>query len=65
MGEPSSGWRFMQLTAKAALEERTRGAFEETIPGGGDLVQLWSFGPFLECVVEGLAGVRPQPGVTA
>ncbi len=61
-GRTDLGWRLMQLSAKAPLEERMLGAFDETIPGGGDLVQLWSFGPFLECVVEGLAGVRPQPG---
>ena len=61
-GRADLGWRLMQLSAKAPLEERMLGAFDETLPGGGDLVQLWSFGPFLECVVEGLAGVRPQPG---
>ncbi len=59
-GRPELGWRLMQLSAKAPLGERMLGAFDETIPGGGDLVQLWSFGPFLECVIEGLAGVRPQ-----
>ena len=38
------------------------GSFDETLPGGGDLMQLWSFGPFLQNVVEGLAGIRPQAG---
>ena len=38
------------------------GAFDETTPGGGDLMQLWSFGPFLENVVVGLAGIHPQAG---
>jgi hypothetical protein len=61
-GRADLGWRLLQLSAKAPLGERMLGAFDETIPGGGDLVQLWSFGPFLECVIEGLAGVRPQPG---
>jgi hypothetical protein len=37
------------------------GAFDETLPGGGDLMQLWSFGPFLENVIAGLAGIHPQP----
>lgn len=60
-GKTDLGWRLMQLSAKAPLEERMLGAFDETIPGGGDLVQLWSFGPFLECVIEGLAGIRPRP----
>ncbi|MDA1276542.1 MAG: GH116 family glycosyl hydrolase [Verrucomicrobia bacterium] len=59
---PELGWRLMQLSAKAPLGERMLGAFDETTPGGGDLMQLWSFGPFLECVIEGLGGVRPQPG---
>ncbi len=36
------------------------GAFTEMIPpGGSDFAQLWSVGPFLAAVVEGLAGVRP------
>lgn len=59
-GRPDLAWKLMQLSAKAPLGERMLGAFDETLPGGGDLVQLWSFGPFLECIVEGLAGVRPQ-----
>ncbi len=61
-GRPDLGWRLMQLAAKAPLGERMLGAFDETLPGGGDLVQLWSFGPFLECVIGGLAGIRPQAG---
>ncbi len=61
-GRTDLGWRLMQLSAKAPLGERMLGAFDETIPGGGDLVQLWSFGPFLECVIEGLGGIHPQPG---
>jgi hypothetical protein len=61
-GRPDLGWRLMQLSAKAPLGERMLGAFDETLPGGGDLVQLWSFGPFLGCMIEGLAGIRPQPG---
>ncbi|MSU33508.1 MAG: hypothetical protein EXS36_00020 [Pedosphaera sp.] len=61
-GRPELGWRLLQLSAEPPLKERMLGAFDETMPGGGDLVQLWSFGPFLECVVEGLAGIRPLPG---
>lgn len=38
------------------------GAFDETMPGGGDLMQLWSFGPFLEAIVSGLVGVHPDAG---
>lgn len=61
-GRANLAWRLMQQSAKAPLGERMLGAFDETLPGGGDLMQLWSFGPFLECVIEGLAGVRPQTG---
>jgi len=60
-GMPDLGWKLMKLSAKAPLEERMLGAFDETMPGGGDIIQLWSFGPFLECLVAGLAGVHPQP----
>jgi glycogen debranching enzyme len=60
-GRPDLAWKLIKLSAKAPLEERMLGAFDETTPGGGDLIQLWSFGPFLGSVVEGLAGVRPQP----
>ena len=61
-GKPDLGWKLMKLSAKAPLEERMLGAFDETTPGGGDLMQLWSFGPFLENVVVGLAGIHPQAG---
>ena len=57
---PELAWKLMKLSAKAPLEERMLGAFDETLPGGGDLIQLWSFGPFLQNVIEGLAGIRPQ-----
>lgn len=60
-GRADLAWKLMQLSAKAPLEERMLGAFDETLPGGGDLIQLWSFGPFLQTVIEGLAGIRPQP----
>jgi hypothetical protein len=46
---------------RGTLGEQMLGAFDETITGGGDFMQLWSFAPFLECAIEGLAGVRPQP----
>ena len=59
-GKTELGWKLLQLSAKAPLEERMLGAFDETTPGGGDLMQLWSFGPFFEAIVEGMAGVRPQ-----
>lgn len=59
-GRPDFAWRLMKQSARAPTEERMLGAFDETLPGGGDLMQLWSFAPFLQNIVEGLAGVRPQ-----
>jgi hypothetical protein len=39
------------------------GAFAETIPlGGSDLIQMWSSGPYLGAIIEGLAGIRPHAG---
>lgn len=61
-GRADLAWRLMKQSARAPLEERMLGSFDETLPGGGDLMQLWSFGPFLQNVVEGLAGIRPQAG---
>ena len=60
-GRADLAWHLMQQSAKAPLGERMLGAFDETLPGGGDLMQLWSFGPFLENVIAGLAGIHPQP----
>ena len=58
-GKTDLGWKLIKLSAKAPLEARMLGAFDETMPGGGDLMQLWSFGPFLEAIVGGLVGVHP------
>jgi glycogen debranching enzyme len=58
-GKADLGWKLMKLAAQAPLQERMLGAFDETMPGGGDLIQLWSFGPFLEAIIGGLAGVHP------
>jgi hypothetical protein len=55
------GLRLLLLNAEAPRQERMPGAFTEMIPpGGSDFAQLWSAGPFLAAVVEGLAGVRPD-----
>lgn len=59
-GRPELGLKLLRLSAKAPLQQRMLGAFDETLPGGGDLVQLWSFGPFLEAIVAGLVGVQPS-----
>ncbi len=58
-GKADLGWKLMKLSARAPLEARMLGAFDETTPGGGDIIQLWSFGPYLEAIISGLVGVRP------
>ena len=58
-GKADFGWKLMTLSARAPLEERMLGAFDETTPGGGDLMQLWSFGPYLEAIISGLVGIHP------
>jgi hypothetical protein len=60
-GQPDFGLRLLRLAANAPRQARMPGGFSETIPpGGSDPVQLWSAGPFLEAVIEGLAGVQPE-----
>lgn len=58
-GKADLGWKLMKLSARAPLEARMLGAFDETTPGGGDIMQLWSFGPYLEAIISGLVGVHP------
>jgi hypothetical protein len=61
-GNADFGWRMVKLASLAARQDRLRGAFTECVPpGGSDFIQLWSVGPFLQCLVAGLAGVHPQP----
>lgn len=60
-GLPEFGWKMLRLAALAPHELGLLGAFAETVPlGGSDLLQLWSAGPYLEAVIEGLAGVHPH-----
>ncbi len=55
------GLRLLLQNAQAPRQDRMPGAFTEMIPAGGsDFAQLWSAGPFLAAVVEGLAGIRPN-----
>ena len=55
------GFRLLQMNAEAPRQDRMPGAFTEMIPpGGSDFAQLWSIGPFLSAVIEGLAGLRPN-----
>ena len=54
------GWKLLQLSTKAPLDEDMIGLFDECQPSTcTDKLQLWSFGPFLEGVVCGLVGVNP------
>jgi len=60
------GWRMLRLAALAPRERGELGAFAETVPlGGSDLMQLWSSGPYLAAVIEGLAGIHPDAGSNA
>ena len=59
-GKANLAWKLIKQSSKAPLEARMLGAFDETMPPGGDLVQLWSFGPYLEAIVSGLAGIQPK-----
>jgi hypothetical protein len=60
-GQADFGLRLLQLAAEAPRQARLPGGMSETIrPGGSDFVQLWSAGPFLEAVIEGMAGVQPN-----
>ena len=61
-GDADMGVKLLHQSAKAPGQERMLGAFDETLPGGGDLIQLWSFGPFMEAVIRGLVGVEPTFG---
>jgi glycogen debranching enzyme/HEAT repeat protein len=60
-GLTAFGWKLLHDAALAPAERGMLGAFAETIPlGGSDLIQMWSSGPFLGAVIEGLAGIRPH-----
>jgi glycogen debranching enzyme len=55
------GLKLLLQNAQAPKQDRMPGAFTEMIPpGGSDFAQLWSAGPFLAAIVEGLAGIRPD-----
>ncbi|HKQ37501.1 MAG TPA: hypothetical protein VJ063_05445, partial [Verrucomicrobiae bacterium] len=60
-GQREFAVHLLQLAAEAPRQARLPGGMSETIPpGGSDFVQLWSAGPFLEAIIEGLAGVLPS-----
>jgi hypothetical protein len=54
------GLQLLRINSQAPKQERMPGAFTEMIPpGGSNFLQLWSVGPFLGAVVEGLGGIHP------
>jgi len=56
-----TGLSLLRKASQAVRQEGMPGAFTEMIPpGGSDFIQLWSVGPFLEAVIEGLAGIRTR-----
>ncbi len=57
-GRAEQGLRLMQNIALTA-RHGTLGTFKELIPTGLCFVQLWSAGLYLQCVIEGLLGLRP------
>lgn len=60
-GQPDMGLRLLRIAVEAPSQDRMPGSFTAMIPpGGSDFMQLWSAGPFLEGIVEGLAGIRPD-----
>lgn len=60
-GHADFGWKMLELAAQAPLQERMLGGFVEMIPPGEScFIQLWSFAPFIEAIMEGLAGIKPQ-----
>ncbi len=59
-GRTDLGFRMLQLAARSPLEFEMLGGFDEAIPKSADFMQLWSSARFLEAVIQGLVGVRPQ-----
>jgi hypothetical protein len=59
-GRTDLGFRILQLAARSPLEFEMLGAFDEAIPKSANFMQLWSSARFLEAIIQGLVGVRPQ-----
>ena len=60
-GQSQFGWEMVKCAAMAPEQDRMPGAFVEMIPpGGSNLIQLWSVGPFIDMLVRGLGGVEPN-----
>jgi HEAT repeat protein len=59
-GHEELGWTMLKLAARSPLEIEMLGGFDETVPKSANFMQLWSAARFLEAVIEGLMGVRPQ-----
>ena len=60
-GLPEFGWKLLNLTSKSVfdLNNSCLGLFPECQPGlCTNISQLWSYGTFLETILQGLAGIE-------
>ena len=61
-GNGDLAWKLLQLSTKGVFDIRVNqlGMFPECQPTTcGNISQLWSYGPFLETIIKGLAGINP------
>ncbi|MFC1745405.1 GH116 family glycosyl hydrolase [Candidatus Riflebacteria bacterium] len=59
-GQTRVGWERLKLTSRVACEFGMLGALENLVQSPDDTLQLWSVGPFLEAIISGLVGVKPE-----
>ncbi|MAJ71450.1 hypothetical protein CMK13_00425 [Candidatus Poribacteria bacterium] len=55
------GWQMTQNASLAPRQDRMPGGFVEVIPPGqSNFIQLWSVGPFIDMIIQGLGGIEPN-----
>tara|TARA_B100000809_G_scaffold119480_1_gene117714 strand:- start:273 stop:3500 length:3228 start_codon:yes stop_codon:yes gene_type:complete len=55
------GWQMVKSASLAPKQDRMPGGFVEVIPPGkSNFIQLWSVGPFIDMLVQGLGGIEPN-----
>ena len=55
------GWQMTQNASLAPRQDRMPGGFVEVIPPGqSNFMQLWSVGPFINMIIQGLGGIEPN-----
>lgn len=70
-GQADFGWKMLKLSTPAPRKQGMLGAFDEVLPtpdyaklvsgqSAANLMQLWSSAPYIEGIIEGLAGIVPQ-----